>query len=85
MPTRKARAHSRDSLHYDESGTGRQKCAAREHAEREAAEEAHQREELAKKARFDKITTVEDLGKAEYKAMRLQPVFSMTRTTKNPN
>ena len=51
----------------------------------QAALEEAEREELAKKALYDEITTMKDLGKADFRAMRLQPFFSMPRTTNNPN
>ena len=59
--------------------------AAAEAAARDEAEAEYQRQELAKKARFDRISTVTDLSKCDFRAMRMQPFFSMQRTTKNPH
>ena len=79
------RAHSRDTLHYDATGRGKQASAARDQAEMQAALEEQEEEEIAKKARYDQLTSVLSLSKAEYREMRRRPFFSMLRTSNNPH
>ena len=40
---------------------------------------------MAKKARYDNLTTVLDMGKSDFRDMRLQPFFDMPRNTDDPN
>ena len=71
-----------------ETEDGRRVQRDRGAAAREAAQKKAEAEflanERAKKARYENITFVLDLGKVEFRCMREQPFFDMPQDTNNP-
>ena len=84
--TRKEKRGNRAYLDRTEDGrlVQRDRGAAAREAERRRAEEEFLAQERAKKAKFDNLTTLSGLNKSEFRAMRSQPFFDMSRNTSNP-
>ena len=85
-PTRKEKRGSRAYLDETEDGRRVQRdrgVAAREAAQKNA-EAAFLENERAKKARYENISSVRDLGKVDFRCMREQQFFDMPQDSNNP-